>query len=116
MNPSTFWNVHTGQGQRGMAARLVDTSNFKGAGEQVVVAVDDSRSMAENRTGGFAVEACTLLLRSLARLEVGEVAVLRYGGSGAIAPLHPLSRPFSDADGPRVLSNLRFDKVSLSWL
>eukprot|EP00884_Botryococcus_braunii_P010887 jgi/Botrbrau1/197/Bobra.0022s0177.1 len=77
---------------------------------QVVLAVDDSRSMAENHTGGFAAEASTLLLRALARLEVGEVAVLRYGGSGAIAPLHPLSRPFSDADGPRVLSNLRFDK------
>lgn len=78
---------------------------------QVVLAVDDSRSMAENRTGGFALEATTLLLRALARLEVGEVSVLRFGGSGALLPLHPLSRPFSDADGPRILSNLRFDKV-----
>ncbi len=73
--------------------------------------MDDSRSMAENQTGGFALEATTMLVRALACLEVGEVGVVRFGGAGAIAPLHPLDRVFTDADGPRILSNLRFDQV-----
>lgn len=37
---------------------------------QVVVAVDDSRSMAETGCGAFALEALTLICRSMARLEV----------------------------------------------
>jgi len=47
--------------------------------------VDDSRSMAENGCGAVALEAVTLIARSLARLEVGELGVLRFGGTaGAI--------------------------------
>ncbi len=37
---------------------------------QVVLAVDDSRSMREGGCGTFALEAVTLLARALARLEV----------------------------------------------
>lgn len=37
---------------------------------QVVVAVDDSRSMAETGCGTFALEALTLICRAMARLEV----------------------------------------------
>lgn len=37
---------------------------------QVVVAVDDSRSMAETGCGSFALEALTLICRAMARLEV----------------------------------------------
>jgi midasin len=51
-----------------------------------------------------------------ARLQVGELGVLRFGGAGHVAPLHPLGRPFTDADGPRILSGMRFDKVCASWL
>lgn len=40
-------------------------------GAQVVVAVDDSRSMAETGCGAFALEALTLICRAMARLEVG---------------------------------------------
>lgn len=78
---------------------------------QVVIAVDDSRSMRDNSCGSFAMEAVTLVARALGRLEVGEVAVVRFGGVGRTAPLHPLDRPFTDSDGPRILSQLRFDQV-----
>ena len=37
--------------------------------------------------------------------------MLRFGGAGAVAPLHALGRPFTDADGPRVLSQMRFAQV-----
>ena len=77
----------------------------------MVIAVDDSRSMRENSCGSFAMEAVTLVARALGRLEVGELSVVRFGGAGATTPLHPLDQPFSDADGPRVLSQLQFDQV-----
>jgi midasin (ATPase involved in ribosome maturation) len=57
------------------------------------------------------MEAVTLVTRALGRLEVGEVSVVGFGGAGSTAPLHPLERPFTDSDGPRILSQLRFDQV-----
>lgn len=67
--------------------------------------------MRENSCGSFAMEAVTLVARALGRLEVGELSVVRFGGAGTTLPLHPLERPFTDADGPRILSQLRFDQV-----
>ena len=49
-------------------------------------------------------------------VQVGELGVLRFGGSGAVAPLHALGRPFTDADGPRVLSEMRFAQVRCAHL
>lgn len=37
---------------------------------QVILAIDDSRSMAERKCGHVAMEAMTLLCRAMARLEV----------------------------------------------
>ena len=60
---------------------------------QVVIAVDDSRSMAENGCGAVALEAVTLIARALARLEVGELGVLRFGGTAGGDP-RTASLPF----------------------
>lgn len=81
---------------------------------QVVVAIDDSRSMAENGCGSFALEAVTLICRAMARLEVGEMGVVSYGGSNSILPLHPLEKPFTDADGPGIMAQMRFSQVRSS--
>ena len=78
---------------------------------QVVVAVDDSRSMGENGCGSFALEAVTLICRAMARLEVGEMGVVSYGGSNSILPLHPLEKPFTDADGPGIMAQMKFSQV-----
>ena len=79
---------------------------------QVVIAVDDSKSMRENKCGIFAMEAVTLVSKALGRLEVGEVSVVGFGGAGSTKALHPLNRPFTDSDGPRILSQLHFDQAS----
>ena len=78
---------------------------------QVVVAVDDSRSMAENGCGSFALEAVTLICRAMARLEVGEMGVVSYGGSNSMTPLHPLEKPFTDADGAGIMAQMKFAQV-----
>jgi len=77
---------------------------------QVVVAIDNSRSMQENGCGKFAVEALGLIARALSRLEVGEVGVVSFGGAGTARALHELGAPFTDEAGAAVVSQLGFDQ------
>ena len=67
--------------------------------------------MGENGCGSFALEAVTLICRAMARLEVGEMGVVSYGGSNSILPLHPLEKPFTDADGPGIMAQMKFSQV-----
>ena len=74
---------------------------------QVMLAIDDSRSMAENHCGHIALESMVLLARAMARLEVGEIGVVGFGaGANAVRTLHPLGAPFTDQDGPSLVSKL----------
>ena len=76
---------------------------------QVMLAIDDSRSMAENHCGHIALESMVLLARAMARLEVGEIGIVGFGaGTNAVRTLHPLGAPFTDQDGPSLVSKLSF--------
>ncbi|GLI68780.1 hypothetical protein VaNZ11_013272, partial [Volvox africanus] len=75
---------------------------------QVLLACDDSRSMAENGCGGFALEALALICKAMSRLEVGQVGVLKFGGGEGVVPLHPLDTPFNDNVGPSLAARLTF--------
>ena len=90
---------------------------------QVVLAIDDSKSMAENACGHLALESMVLLARAMARLEVGEIGVHGFGGGGggggdgeevaedaaaAVRTLHPLGAPFTDQGGPALVSQFTF--------
>ena len=92
---------------------------------QVVLAIDDSKSMAENRCGHLALESMVLLARAMARLEVGEIGVVGFGAAGgggngeddpspnanatdAVRTLHPLGAPFTDQGGPALVSQFTF--------
>jgi len=76
---------------------------------QVMLAIDDSRSMAENHCGHIALESMVLLARAMARLEVGEIGVVGFGaGANAVRTLHPLGAPFTDQEGPSLVSKLSF--------
>lgn len=77
---------------------------------QVILAIDDSKSMAENGCGVFALESLTLLCRAMSRLEVGELGVMNFGSAGHVNTLHPLGAPFTDASGPGIIGNMRFDQ------
>jgi midasin len=92
---------------------------------QVVLAIDDSKSMAENRCGHLALESMVLLARAMARLEVGEIGVVGFGAAGggtgdgdgsnahahdAVRTLHPLGAPFTDQGGPALVSQFTFSE------
>ena len=66
--------------------------------------MDDSKSMGENGCGTFALEALTLICRAMARLEVGELGVVRFGGGAGVMPLQvlPSRIPFPAGLHPEV--------------
>ena len=76
---------------------------------QVLLCVDDSRSMRENRCEEAALDALALLCRAMAQVEVGEVGVLGFGGESGVRELHPLGGyPVGDDAGARVVDALQF--------
>eukprot|EP00890_Picochlorum_soloecismus_P003681 jgi/Picsp_1/4313/NSC_01821-R1_type a von willebrand factor domain-containing protein len=78
---------------------------------QVVLAIDNSKSMAETECGTFALEAMSLICSAMSKLDVGDLGIVRFGGSIGMQEIHPLGKPFQPAeDGPVVMSWMRFDQ------
>ncbi|EQC37386.1 hypothetical protein SDRG_04990 [Saprolegnia diclina VS20] len=76
---------------------------------QVMVAIDDSESMADNHAGRLALEALTTLCKGMTQLEVGDISVVKFGA--AVELLHPFDMPFTDDAGGRVIRSFQFDQT-----
>ncbi|KAH7076116.1 hypothetical protein FB567DRAFT_535490 [Paraphoma chrysanthemicola] len=74
---------------------------------QVMIALDDSKSMAESGASNLALKTLTLVAKSLAMLEVGEVSVVGFGDQVNVA--HEFDRPFTSEAGVRVFEQFSFD-------
>ncbi|KAH9939216.1 hypothetical protein B0H21DRAFT_780620 [Amylocystis lapponica] len=82
---------------------------------QVLVALDDSRSMAESHSVHLAYETLALVSRALSRLEVGDIAIAKFGE--AVDVLHGFdSGPFTDQAGTRIMSAFQFDQKATQVL
>jgi len=84
---------------------------------QVLIALDDSRSMAESHSIHLAYQTLALVSRALARLEVGDVAIAKFGE--AVEVLHGFddeSGPFNDQAGVKLLNAFRFDQKATDLL
>ncbi|KAL2338821.1 hypothetical protein Fmac_013267 [Flemingia macrophylla] len=77
---------------------------------QVVIAVDDSRSMSESCCGDVAIEALVTVCRAISQLEMGSLAVASFGTKGNIKLLHDFDRPFTGEAGIKMISNLTFEQ------
>ena len=75
---------------------------------QVMIAVDDSKSMAESGSARLALESLVLLSRSLSQLEVGQISVASFGEDFRIA--HPFDRQFSNDSAVNVIQHFRFQQ------
>jgi midasin len=73
---------------------------------QVLIALDDSKSMAESGASNLALKTLTLVTRSLAMLEVGEVSVVGFGEDINVA--HDFDKPFTSEAGVRVFEQFGF--------
>ena len=79
---------------------------------QVLLAVDDSRSMVENKCEKFALDSVALLCNAMSRLEVGDLGILSFGGAQGVADLHSLGKPFDASSGASICSALNFAQES----
>uniref|UniRef100_A0A1D1XHG4 Midasin n=1 Tax=Anthurium amnicola TaxID=1678845 RepID=A0A1D1XHG4_9ARAE len=77
---------------------------------QVVVAIDDSRSMSESHCGNVAIEALVTICRAMTQLEVGQFAVASFGEKGNIRLLHDFGQPFTGETGIKMISSLSFNQ------
>ncbi|KAI9827912.1 MAG: hypothetical protein M1819_006855 [Sarea resinae] len=76
---------------------------------QIMLAVDDSKSMAESGAKDLAFNTLALISRSLSMLEVGEICVVGFGNDVTVA--HPFDAPFSADAGAKVFQHFGFDKT-----
>jgi midasin len=72
-----------------------------------MIALDDSKSMAESGASNLALKTLTLVTKSLAMLEVGEVSVVGFGDQVNVA--HDFDKPFTSEAGVRVFEQFGFD-------
>ncbi|GKA96857.1 hypothetical protein Tco_0818952 [Tanacetum coccineum] len=80
---------------------------------QVVIAIDDSSSMSENNYGNVAIEALVTVCRVMSQLEVGNLAVARFGKGENIQLLHNFDQPFMGEAGVQMLSSLTYKQVNM---
>lgn len=75
---------------------------------QIMLAVDDSKSMGESGSGSLAFETLVMVSKSLNMLEIGEICVVGFGQDVRVA--HDFDTPFSADAGPKVFQNFGFEQ------
>lgn len=82
---------------------------------QVLIALDDSRSMAESHSVHLAYETLALVSKALSRLEVGDVGIAKFGE--AVDVLHGFDEgPFTDQAGMQVMQAFGFQQKATNVL
>lgn len=75
---------------------------------QIVLAIDDSSSMADNHSKELAFESVALISKALSLLESGQLSVISFGER--VEVLHKLTDQFTDNSGVKLLQKFQFDQ------
>lgn len=75
---------------------------------QIMISLDDSKSMAESKVVDLAFETIAMVSKALTQLEVGQLAVTRFGDTTKL--VHPFERPFSNDSGVEMVRWFGFDE------
>ncbi|CAO3702357.1 unnamed protein product [Rhizopus stolonifer] len=73
---------------------------------QIMISVDDSKSMSESRSVQLAYETLALISKALTQLEVGDISISSFGER--VRLLHPFGQPFTAESGASVLQQFTF--------
>ncbi|KAH9827669.1 midasin (AAA ATPase) [Teratosphaeria destructans] len=76
---------------------------------QIMLAIDDSKSMAESDSRGLAFETLALVAKAMSMLEVGELCVLGFGETTRLA--HDFGTPFTTEAGAEVFKTFTFSQT-----
>ena len=72
----------------------------------IILAIDDSFSMDDNKTKEMTFESVALISKALNLLESGRLSILSYGEQAEV--LHKLHDQFTDGTGAKLLQKLQF--------
>lgn len=75
---------------------------------QVMLAVDDSKSMSDSKSVGLAFDTLALTAKALSQLEVGQIAIVRFGED--VRVVHSFEEQFTSESGARVVEQFKFDQ------
>ncbi|KAL1966096.1 hypothetical protein VTN77DRAFT_4844 [Rasamsonia byssochlamydoides] len=78
---------------------------------QVMLAVDDSKSMQESGSGQLAFETLALVARSLSMLEVGDLCIVGFGDEEHVRVAHEFGKPFSSEAGIQVFQQFSYQQT-----
>lgn len=78
---------------------------------QIMLAVDDSKSMLESGSGQLAFETLALVARSLSMLETGDLCVVSFGSEEHVRIAHQFGRPFSAEAGVQTFQQFSFQQT-----
>ncbi|PBK75109.1 midasin [Armillaria solidipes] len=82
---------------------------------QVLIALDDSRSMSESHSVHLAYQTLALVSKALTRLEAGDIGIAKFGESVDI--LHGFTEgAFSDQTGMKIMSAFAFNQKATNVL
>jgi midasin len=82
---------------------------------QILIAIDDSRSMAESHSIHLAYQTLALISKALSRLEAGDIAIAKFGASVDI--LHGFDQgQFTDHAGTQVVNAFTFKQKATNVL
>ena len=76
---------------------------------QIMLAVDDSKSMGSSGSGALAFETLALVSKSLSMLEVGQICIVGFGDEVRIA--HEFEQTFSSDAGANMLQHFCFQQT-----
>lgn len=75
---------------------------------QVMIAVDDSKSMSESQSVKLAFQSIALISKALTQLEAGQLSIARFGETTQL--VHPFEKPFSSESGAHALQWFGFNQ------
>ncbi|OJJ80494.1 AAA family ATPase midasin [Aspergillus glaucus CBS 516.65] len=78
---------------------------------QIMLAVDDSKSMLESGSGQLAFETLALVAKSLSMLEAGDLCVLGFGNEDHVRVAHEFGKPFSSDAGTEVFQHFSYQQT-----
>lgn len=75
---------------------------------QIMLAVDDSRSMGEHGAGELALETLVMISRSLTMLEAGQICIVAFGEDVRVA--HDFETTFSPTSAAKIFHHFSFQQ------
>ena len=75
---------------------------------QVMIAMDDSKSMSDSKSVKLAFDTLALTAKALTQLEVGQIGIVRFGED--VKVVHGFEEQFTSESGGKVVQQFQFDQ------